>query len=170
MNKNKKGQAVMDFLATYGWAIVIVLAAIGALAYFNVFDSKSDFFPDIGTEEYANFVCNNLDDGKSIYFEIMNEKINVEKSLSMTVTEIDGNSTKARMWDKEGVMCDINAEVCASGYTFCMNIIMVVPVNYTEFVMWSDKGMSSKQILDMRQVEKTNNVPESKTINNISKI
>jgi uncharacterized protein (UPF0333 family) len=33
---NKKGQAAMEFLMTYGWAIVVVLAAIGALAYFGV--------------------------------------------------------------------------------------------------------------------------------------
>ena len=32
----RKGQAAMEFLMTYGWAILIVLAAIGALAYFGV--------------------------------------------------------------------------------------------------------------------------------------
>jgi uncharacterized protein (UPF0333 family) len=34
----KKGQAAMEFLMTYGWAILVVLAAIGALAYFGVLD------------------------------------------------------------------------------------------------------------------------------------
>ena len=34
--KNKKGQAAFEFLMTYGWAIIIVLAAIGALAYVGV--------------------------------------------------------------------------------------------------------------------------------------
>jgi hypothetical protein len=33
---NKKAQAAMEFLMTYGWAILVVLAAIGALAYFGV--------------------------------------------------------------------------------------------------------------------------------------
>lgn len=32
----KKGQAAMEFLMTYGWAILVVLVAIGALAYFGV--------------------------------------------------------------------------------------------------------------------------------------
>lgn len=32
----KKGQAAMEFLMTYGWAILVVLAAIGALAYLGV--------------------------------------------------------------------------------------------------------------------------------------
>ncbi len=32
----KKGQAALEFLMTYGWAILVVLIAIGALAYFGV--------------------------------------------------------------------------------------------------------------------------------------
>ena len=36
MKRNKKGQAAMEFLMTYGWAILVVLAAIGALAYFGI--------------------------------------------------------------------------------------------------------------------------------------
>ena len=42
----KKGQAAMDFLMTYGWAIVVVLAAIGALWYFGVLSpNKQPFYP-----------------------------------------------------------------------------------------------------------------------------
>ncbi len=33
---NKRAQAAMEFLMTYGWAILVVLLAIGALAYFGV--------------------------------------------------------------------------------------------------------------------------------------
>ena len=33
---HKKGQAAMEFLMTYGWAILVVLVAIGALAYFGL--------------------------------------------------------------------------------------------------------------------------------------
>ena len=32
----KKGQAAMEFLMTYGWAILVVIVAIAALAYFGV--------------------------------------------------------------------------------------------------------------------------------------
>ena len=31
-----KGQAAMEFLMTYGWAILVVLIAVGALAYFGL--------------------------------------------------------------------------------------------------------------------------------------
>jgi len=41
----KKGQAAMEFLMTYGWAILVVLAAIGALAYFGVL-SPDRFLPE----------------------------------------------------------------------------------------------------------------------------
>lgn len=41
----KKSQAALEFLMTYGWAILAVLTAIGALAYFGVL-SPDMFFPD----------------------------------------------------------------------------------------------------------------------------
>ncbi|MFC1768672.1 hypothetical protein ACFLZX_02815 [Nanoarchaeota archaeon] len=41
----KKGQAAMEFLMTYGWAILVVLIAIGALAYFGVL-SPDKFLPE----------------------------------------------------------------------------------------------------------------------------
>ncbi len=34
----KKGQAALEFLATYGWAFLVILVMIGALAYFGVLD------------------------------------------------------------------------------------------------------------------------------------
>ncbi|MDP6139346.1 MAG: hypothetical protein QGI89_04610 [Candidatus Woesearchaeota archaeon] len=42
--KSKKSQAAMEFLMTYGWAILVVLVAIGALAYFGVM-SPDKFLP-----------------------------------------------------------------------------------------------------------------------------
>ncbi|MDP2749354.1 MAG: hypothetical protein Q8O89_00805 [Nanoarchaeota archaeon] len=42
---NKRGQAALEFMMTYGWAILVVIIAISALAYFGVM--KSDrFLPD----------------------------------------------------------------------------------------------------------------------------
>ena len=41
----RKGQAAMEFLMTYGWAILVVLIAIGALAYFGVLN-PSKFLPE----------------------------------------------------------------------------------------------------------------------------
>lgn len=44
MRMNLKGQAALEFLMTYGWAILVVLVAIGALAYFGVL-SPDNFLP-----------------------------------------------------------------------------------------------------------------------------
>jgi hypothetical protein len=33
---NRKAQAAMEFLMTYGWAILVVMVVVGALAYFGV--------------------------------------------------------------------------------------------------------------------------------------
>ncbi|MBI4448041.1 hypothetical protein HY643_03605 [Candidatus Woesearchaeota archaeon] len=54
----KKGQAAMEFLMTYGWAILVVLIAIGALAYFGVLSperflpSSCTLVPGLGCGEF----------------------------------------------------------------------------------------------------------------------
>jgi hypothetical protein len=42
---NKRGQAAMEFLMTYGWAILAAVIAIGVLAYFGVF-SPGKYMPE----------------------------------------------------------------------------------------------------------------------------
>jgi len=44
MMVNRKSQAALEFLMTYGWAILVVLVAVGALAYFGVL-SPDKFLP-----------------------------------------------------------------------------------------------------------------------------
>ncbi|MDD9953828.1 MAG: hypothetical protein OXR66_05830 [Candidatus Woesearchaeota archaeon] len=41
----KRGQAALEFIMTYGWAILAVLAAIAALAYFGVLN-PGKYVPD----------------------------------------------------------------------------------------------------------------------------
>ncbi len=54
----KKGQAAMEFLMTYGWAILVVLIAIGALAYFGVLNpgrflpSSCTITPGVSCEDF----------------------------------------------------------------------------------------------------------------------
>ena len=46
MFRVKKGQTAMEFLMNYGWAILIVLIAIGSLVYFGVLDSDRFSSPE----------------------------------------------------------------------------------------------------------------------------
>ncbi|MBN2459785.1 hypothetical protein JXB28_05865 [Candidatus Woesearchaeota archaeon] len=41
----KKAQAALEFLTTYGWAFLVILVMIGALAYFGIL-SPSRFLPE----------------------------------------------------------------------------------------------------------------------------
>lgn len=48
--KPSKTEAFLEFIMTYGWAILVVLAAIGALAYFGVFSNfgvKGNYDPSV---------------------------------------------------------------------------------------------------------------------------
>src|SRR3989344_1627621 len=55
---NTRAQAAMEFLMTYGWAILVVLVAIGALAYFGVLNpgrflpSSCTIGPGIGCDDF----------------------------------------------------------------------------------------------------------------------
>jgi len=52
----KKGQAALEFLMTYGWAILAAIIVIGVLAYFGVF-SPGQYAPNICAVT-APFYCN----------------------------------------------------------------------------------------------------------------
>jgi hypothetical protein len=41
----RKGQAALEFLTTYGWAFLVILVMIGALAYFGILNPKA-FLPN----------------------------------------------------------------------------------------------------------------------------
>ncbi len=56
-HKGKKAQAALEFLMTYGWAILIVLITIGALAYFGVLN-PTILLPEKCTFQ-AGLQCNN---------------------------------------------------------------------------------------------------------------
>lgn len=43
--RNKRAQAAMEFIMTYGWAILAVTVVIGALVYFGIF-SPAKFLPE----------------------------------------------------------------------------------------------------------------------------
>ena len=46
VNIFKNSQAALEFLMTYGWAILVVLIAIGALSYFGIFDITDLVIPN----------------------------------------------------------------------------------------------------------------------------
>jgi len=53
---NKKAQAAMEFLMTYGWAIMIVLIGIGALFFLGVFNPSTPSVCNISSP----FICQDV--------------------------------------------------------------------------------------------------------------
>lgn len=53
MMKNLKGQAAMEYLMTYGWAILAIVLVIAALIFLNPFRA-----PEVCLFEQAGFTCN----------------------------------------------------------------------------------------------------------------
>lgn len=55
----RKGQAALEFLTTYGWAFLVILVMIGALAYFGVLDpqkylpQRCQFGTELQCEQYT---------------------------------------------------------------------------------------------------------------------
>lgn len=62
----KRGQAALEFLTTYGWAFLVILVMIGALAYFGVINpnrflpERCSFQQELGCQDYQLSVTNGL--------------------------------------------------------------------------------------------------------------
>ncbi len=85
---NKKGQAAMEFLMTYGWAILAAIIAIGVLAYFGIFNLSAPSQATVSAPLYANAwdIDATADD---VILEIRNnggETLNITNS-AITVTD-----------------------------------------------------------------------------------
>ena len=88
----KRAQAAMEFLMTYGWAILVVLAAIGALVYLDVlsadrFAREQCVVADFGCD--SDFVS-----ADALQFRLTN---NLQADLQNVTVQISSNSCET--WD-----------------------------------------------------------------------
>ena len=85
----KKAQAAMEFLMTYGWAILVVLVAVGALAYFGVLNpgkflpSSCTIGPGLACGEFK--VTN--DDANNTIINVRNGMGKNIQNISMTLNQ-----------------------------------------------------------------------------------
>lgn len=103
----KKMEMFIEFMMVYGWAILVVIGAIGALAYFGVFNPQNLFpvdceqfcternYSGCAWEEFGltmqRFACHDSDGDEVVYDkrtkEIKEIKIFMNLSLSYNETE-----------------------------------------------------------------------------------
>jgi len=87
--RKKRGQAAMEFLMTYGWAILAAIIAIGVLAYFGVF-SPGQF---IGSSAIvtAPFYANAWNvDASNVNIELQNNGGETLFVAKVALTDLDG--------------------------------------------------------------------------------
>jgi hypothetical protein len=85
----KKAQASMEYLMTHGWAVLAILAAIAALAYFGVLNPQN-FLPD-----YCQFsqgiACTDTGfSGNSLTLILKNSLGNDLTNVHLALTSMDG--------------------------------------------------------------------------------
>jgi len=88
-SRKHKGQAAIEFLVTYGWAILGAMIAIGALSYFGIFN----------TQRYVNDIC---------YF---GDQITCEDYIAF-----NNGTVAVTLRNNFGVNLDINTTVIKSDY------------------------------------------------------
>lgn len=124
----KRAQAAMEFLMTYGWAILVVLLAIGALAYFGVLD-PSRLLPESTTfpapiSNVDNALIDLTDD--SIEVALINNKgvaISLDGNATVDVVSptICNGPYSVTMKDNTGTLISVGDSI-PQGTTFLLKI------------------------------------------------
>jgi len=124
---SRKGQAALEFMMTYGWAILVVLAAIGALSYFGILNPTM-FTPNTCIAS-SGFGCNGkpIVDGATdtILFTVTNgmgQSVDVDCSGAVptalcdfsTITDAAGCTT-LQFCDRGGVNNCVDARTRLAG-------------------------------------------------------
>ena len=86
-----KGQAAMEFLMTYGWAILVVLIAVGALAYFGLLSPDKLLSDRCVITPGSGIVCDDYTSSATS----QNIRLNLGNALNedISITAVDANYT-----------------------------------------------------------------------------
>lgn len=88
---NKRGQAALEFLMTYGWAIMVVLVVIGALSYFGVLNpsalmpERCTLTPGLGCDDF-------LINTNGVSLKISNSLGKAINISNLSISQYDGDS------------------------------------------------------------------------------
>lgn len=122
-----------EFIEDGGWVVFVALILIIAFVIFKPFGDKEN------EQTYQEMICANLDNNGSVFKEIPISMQLIDQTLNLKVVNVYANTSKPRMWNEQGVTCQMNVEVCQHEYLFCMNLEMMIPVEYIEWNNWYNK-------------------------------
>ncbi len=123
--RGKSAQAAMEFLMTYGWAILVVLVVIGALAYFGVL-SPSTLLPEKCSFPVSVSCSDHVIGTGSLGVILQNGAGRDMKVLGMTATSealiglcsTEGDSKVPIITDSCPVSSGLGLRGCTGGATF----------------------------------------------------
>ena len=133
MKITRKAQAAMEFLMTYGWAILVVLVAIGALAYFGVL-SPDKFLPSKCTLP-SGLACLDHKASSSTVTLVIQNGIGYDlTNVSVSVTGCGATAAATTLDNGEQKTFDISCSPALTGSKFSGD----VSISYTI----TDTGLS----------------------------
>ncbi len=125
----------MEFLMTYGWAILVVLAAIAALAYFGVL-SPDRFLPEKCTMPSGIACLDFAVTGSTVTvslqnaagFDMTNVLVNLSADTTPTCTSVAGDATSGSLANGQK---DLYTLTCTSLPASGQKFKAVVAMSYT---------------------------------------
>ncbi|MBI2650687.1 hypothetical protein HYX04_05260 [Candidatus Woesearchaeota archaeon] len=130
ISRFNKAQAAMEFLMTYGWAILVVLAAIAALAYFGVL-SPQKFLPEKCFLQ-AGFACvSHKVEPTQVTLVILNSLGKTITVDSITVGSCSGIPAPQTLLNEDQKTFVIGGGACSNGVSK-ENFKGDIAISYTE--------------------------------------
>lgn len=157
----RKLQAALEWIMTYGWAILIVLVVVGTFAYFGVFEKfkpqpiivplVNNQNPDIivDSEPELQDICNRLVVNDEIYpfLKVMGKSLKNENNAQFVAYKSPAElRSDLDIFNVDGfILCGVPAELCYTenndikGGTYCILMMLEVPVFMDDFDNWYAK-------------------------------
>jgi len=97
--KGKKAQAAMEFLMTYGWAILIVVIAVAALAGFGLFDTNRFVQDTCNSGSATGIVCTTNQVAVDTNTGTVTMALSNGAHARVNITNVEGTSCTVSNWD-----------------------------------------------------------------------
>ena len=164
----RKSQATLEFLLTYGWAILLVLFMVALLAFFGLFEKKSEIEVEtindygkidivVDSEPELQDICNKLMVNNEVYpfLEVMGNGLRKANGAEFIAYKFPAElRSDLEIFNVDSlILCGVPAELCYTenndikGGTYCILMVLEVPVKYQEFAEWYQKvsgGLNAK--------------------------
>ena len=136
--KEKRGQAAMEFLMTYGWAILVVLIAIGALAYFGV----------LNPDRFLGEKCT-ISTGSGLFCDDYNAVNGTPDTINVVVRNILTNDVEIQPSGME-VVWNNGANSCANSNNYTTGNSGAVPSDDRLQIILNTTGSSGPCVLESK--------------------